>query len=126
MSDPLEMKWFTVDMPWGDGDWIVAGSPDPHAGSFIVSCEELENESTWDDEGITAHKVARRVVDDHNELKRYKKALGNLATEAEEHRFDYENRAGINRDEYWQGRRDEAGHFRDMAKEAIKELEEGA
>lgn len=27
--------WHTVDTPWGDGDWIVAGNPDPHAGRFV-------------------------------------------------------------------------------------------
>lgn len=27
--------WHTVDTPWGNGDWIVAGNPDPHAGQFV-------------------------------------------------------------------------------------------
>ena len=28
--------WYTVDTPWGEGDWIVAGHPDPHAGVFVA------------------------------------------------------------------------------------------
>jgi len=27
--------WHTVDAPWGSGDWIVSGNPDPHAGLFV-------------------------------------------------------------------------------------------
>ena len=40
--------------------------------------------------------------------------IAKLATDAEAHRVDYNQRTnGLENPEYWAGRRDEAGHFRD-------------
>lgn len=39
--------WYTVDTPWGDGTWIVAGNPDPHAGTMVCDCQDM-NESRQD------------------------------------------------------------------------------
>ncbi|GEP11698.1 hypothetical protein [Methylobacterium gnaphalii] len=33
--------FYTVDQPWGHGDWIVAGSPDPHAGKPICTFDDV-------------------------------------------------------------------------------------
>jgi hypothetical protein len=40
--------WYTVDTPWGDGTWIVAGNPDPHAGTMVCDCQDM-NESRPED-----------------------------------------------------------------------------
>ncbi|MGU3417700.1 hypothetical protein [Methylobacterium sp. D54C] len=40
--------WYTVDTPWGDGTWLVAGSPDPHAGTMVCDCQDV-NESRPED-----------------------------------------------------------------------------
>ncbi|KQS81734.1 hypothetical protein ASG32_03005 [Methylobacterium sp. Leaf361] len=40
--------WYTVDTPWGDGTWLVAGNPDPHAGTMVCDCQDV-NESRPED-----------------------------------------------------------------------------
>lgn len=71
--------------------------------------------------GTTLEGAIMRVISlsQMAQLTRYKAALEALAIEAEEHRAEYEGRAGINRDSYWQGRRDEAGHYRDKLRDAL-------
>ena len=59
----LDAEWFTVDQPWGDGDWIVAGNPDPHAGEFIVMCDPMIDVP---EDVPSPQQIAARIVDDHN------------------------------------------------------------
>ncbi|WP_179697315.1 hypothetical protein [Methylobacterium sp.] len=40
--------WYTVDTPWGDGTWLVAGNPDPHAGTMVCDCQDV-NETRPED-----------------------------------------------------------------------------
>lgn len=55
--------WYTVDTPWGDGSWVVAGNPDPHAGTpvcdFTLVTEDRENDqpSAQDDAAFVAALV---------------------------------------------------------------------
>lgn len=49
--------WYTVDTPWGDGTWIVAGSPDPHRATMVCDCQDV-NESRQDGEPDAADDAA--------------------------------------------------------------------
>ena len=43
--------WYTVDTPWGDGTWIVAGNPDPHAGTMVCDCQDADESRPEDGPG---------------------------------------------------------------------------
>lgn len=60
----LEQKWHTVDQPWGNGEWVIAGNNDPHAGKFICDCQPM-TEDDENDENLAAY-VAQHIVDLHN------------------------------------------------------------
>lgn len=42
---PKVEKWFVVGAPWGKGDFIVAGNPDPHVGRYIADTEDFDGEA---------------------------------------------------------------------------------
>ena len=67
----LNEKWYTVDPPWGNGDYVIAGHIDPHAGLFVCDCQSWDlgvdiYGDKWDI--ATPQEVAQRIVDDHNEV----------------------------------------------------------
>ncbi len=41
---PKIEPWFVVDAPWGKGDFIVAGHPDPHLGRYVADTEDYDGE----------------------------------------------------------------------------------
>lgn len=41
---PKIERWFVVGAPWGKGDFIVAGHPDPHLGRYIADTEDFDGE----------------------------------------------------------------------------------
>ncbi len=41
---PNVEHWFVVGAPWGKGDFIVAGNPDPHLGRYIADTENFDGE----------------------------------------------------------------------------------
>ena len=41
---PKVEPWFVVGAPWGKGDFIVAGHPDPHLGRYIADTENFDGE----------------------------------------------------------------------------------
>jgi hypothetical protein len=41
---PKVEPWFVVGAPWGKGDFIVAGHPDPHLGRYIADTEDFDGE----------------------------------------------------------------------------------
>ena len=41
---PKVERWFVVGAPWGKGDFIVAGHPDPHLGRYIADTEDFDGE----------------------------------------------------------------------------------
>lgn len=43
--------WYTVDPPWGNAEWIVAGNPDPYAGTMVCDCECLNDSRPEDGPG---------------------------------------------------------------------------
>jgi len=56
--------WYTVDTPWGEGDWIVAGNPDPHAGEFVCLFDgSVIGDDTTDRAAENAAFVARLETD---------------------------------------------------------------
>lgn len=68
MSDELkkvlDLKWYVVDQPWGDGNWIRAGSPDA-PGEFVCDCESLLDDC--DLERVeSAAEIAEHIVRLHN------------------------------------------------------------
>lgn len=41
---PKVERWFVVGAPWGKGDFIVAGHPDPHMGRYVADTEDFDGE----------------------------------------------------------------------------------
>lgn len=41
---PKVEAWFVVGAPWGKGDFIVAGHPDPHLGRYVADTEDFDGE----------------------------------------------------------------------------------
>lgn len=41
---PKAEHWFVVGAPWGKGDFIVAGHPDPHLGRYVADTESIDGE----------------------------------------------------------------------------------
>jgi hypothetical protein len=41
---PKVEPWFVVGAPWGKGDFIVAGHPDPHVGRYVADTEDFDGE----------------------------------------------------------------------------------
>ncbi|MBV7454338.1 hypothetical protein KW843_07635 [Acidovorax sp. sif1233] len=41
---PKVEQWFVVGAPWGKGDFIVAGNPDPHLGQYVADTENFDGE----------------------------------------------------------------------------------
>lgn len=41
---PKVEPWFVVGAPWGNGDFIVAGHPDPHLGRYVADTENFDGE----------------------------------------------------------------------------------
>lgn len=39
---PKVEPWFVVGAPWGKGDFIVAGHPDPHLGRYVADTEDFD------------------------------------------------------------------------------------
>lgn len=40
----LRRQWFVVGPPWGKGDWVVSGHPDPHLGVMVADTEDFDGE----------------------------------------------------------------------------------
>jgi len=57
-----EGTWFTVDPPWGDSDWINAGSPDPHGGRMVCVFEDRND--SWAEVEANAQEDLSTVQDD--------------------------------------------------------------
>jgi len=45
---PKLRKWFVVGPPWGKGDFIVSGHPDPHMGKYVADTEDFDGEGEND------------------------------------------------------------------------------
>lgn len=60
----LHQKWFVVDQPWGEGDWIRAGAPDA-AGEFVCDCQGLIDECDLN-RSESAQEIAEYIVNLHN------------------------------------------------------------
>lgn len=41
---PAIKHWFVVGPPWGQGDIIVAGHPDPHLGAYVCDTEDWDGD----------------------------------------------------------------------------------
>lgn len=41
---PKVEPWFVVGAPWGKGDFIVAGHPDPHLGRYVADTKNFDGE----------------------------------------------------------------------------------
>lgn len=41
---PKIEHWYVVGAPWGKGDFIVAGHPDPHIGRYVADTEDFNGE----------------------------------------------------------------------------------
>lgn len=37
-------QWYVVGAPWGRGDFILAGSPDPHRGRYVADTESIDGD----------------------------------------------------------------------------------
>lgn len=60
----LDLKWYVVDQPWGDGSWIRAGAPDA-AGEFVCDCEGLLDHCDFERQE-SATEIAEHIVRLHN------------------------------------------------------------
>lgn len=55
-------EWFVVGPPWSDGTHVMAGNPDPHAGTFVTDCQAItedENDDLVTYEKTNAAFIAR-------------------------------------------------------------------
>lgn len=41
---PNIRQWFVVGPPWGKGDFIVSGHPNPHMGQYVCDTEDFDGE----------------------------------------------------------------------------------
>ncbi len=41
---PRVQQWFVVGTPWGNGDFVVSGHPDPHLGTYVCDTESFDGE----------------------------------------------------------------------------------
>lgn len=53
---PKIEPWFVAEAPWGNGDFIVSGHPDPHLGKYVADTEN------FDDEGHLAQEYAAFIA----------------------------------------------------------------
>lgn len=78
MSDELkkvlDLKWYVVCQPWGDGNWIRAGEPDA-AGEFVCNCEGLLDECDLE-RAESAAEIAEHIVRLHNGYLEQRRAYG--------------------------------------------------
>ena len=63
MTKIINTRWYTVNQPWGDGDFIRAGNPDC-AGGFVCDCVvpskgDIERKES-------AQEIAEHIVKSHN------------------------------------------------------------
>ena len=61
--------WYVVATPWGDGDWIAAGSPE--GGIYVCDCslnttEGKENGKVDSEKKTIAQNIAAHIVKVHN------------------------------------------------------------
>jgi hypothetical protein len=54
--------WYTVDPPWGDSDWINAGSEDPHKGHMVCGFEDRND--SWAEDEASGREDLPTVQDD--------------------------------------------------------------
>lgn len=63
----LKKKWYTVDQPWGDGGWAIAGHHDPHFGTPVFDCHQIAENHEYSEKGkAMAATIASHIVDLHN------------------------------------------------------------
>lgn len=58
---------FVVDRPWGDGDWVVLGSPDPHQATIVADCSMIDD-TQGDELPYTNQEAATEVARRWNEV----------------------------------------------------------
>lgn len=66
MDDILKQRWYTVDQPWGNSAWIVAGHSDPHIGKPVCDCQFIEEHFDDGNEEYNAVAVAKHIANTHN------------------------------------------------------------
>lgn len=59
----INTRWYTVEQPWGDGDFIRAGNPDC-AGEFVCDCVIPTEGDIGREE--SASEIASHIVRSHN------------------------------------------------------------
>lgn len=54
-------NWYVVRPPWGDGDYVVAGNPDPQVARFVASTDHTWGDPDAEDEGLVDYTVSDAV-----------------------------------------------------------------
>lgn len=75
---------FVVDKPWGDGDWVVLGSPDPHQALVVADCSMIDD-TQGDELPYTNAEAAAELARRWNELAALRAALGGLLDATDAH-----------------------------------------
>ena len=76
----LDQLWYVVETPFINSDcstWVIAGSDDPSAGTFI--CDPISMSDIDGDERqriAKSYEIAERIVKDHNLIIRARKRRG--------------------------------------------------
>lgn len=60
----LDQKWYVVNQPWGEGEFIRAGAADA-AGEFVCDCQGLLDDADVD-RIESAQEIAEYIVKLHN------------------------------------------------------------
>jgi len=73
MIEIIDQPWYTVGEPWSEpdqaGTYIIAGTNDPHAGSFVCDCENMVDDDCFESERHAldhARMIAEHIVKIHN------------------------------------------------------------
>lgn len=63
LTELPEIKpWFVVDAPWGKGDFIVSGHPDPHLGKYVADTQNFDDEANHAQEYAAFIAAANPVI----------------------------------------------------------------
>lgn len=73
-NNAFDAKAFVVDRPWGDGDWIVLGSPDPHQATIVADCSMIDD-TQGEELPYTNAEAAAEIARRWNEVATLRRSL---------------------------------------------------
>lgn len=97
-------RWYVVEAPWGEGDFVVAGNPDPHGATFVADCRHEDPDGEEGDDQQRAAWIAATcpaavlpLLDEIDELTKQANAAASVVADdyGEIKRLRVENRKAL-------------------------------